>query len=486
MRAEEGRLTEVIITPEQYGRTSTYDLLTAAAQGLVGVDQRLLSAIVDRGEQAAGDIVRFALGERAADRINLEEDLLALVQYLGSPKTIPFLIEYLRRDPADPPEDVLHAFQRIGEPAIGPLIDLYNELGPEIGADIVFVLAALRHRDPRILTVLQQRADHDPGDAAFLMGVHGDPAARLILEKLVQRAAGDPEFAALIGGEAAESLKLLDEAIENEPPDPVSLWDLYPEHIEPVFEVLTPEEKLGFLRCPSAELRADAATSFIDREIPSEIEEALIELAENDPNVGVRSVACAALAEAANEERIEKLLLSKLGDTRLSPPERCGALLGLASKANRKPELGAYIEEFYANPATIARAVEAMWRSMDLRYAGVFKRHLNDADFDVRRQAIKGIGFAQIASEAPKLLDLFEDEEFRLDALFSYAMAAPVEKLTRGDMPQLMKKIEHLAGGLSDAEGEVVETALDTRLILNGLEPVFLHFHMDEERELGH
>jgi hypothetical protein len=65
-------------------------------------------------------------------------------------------------------------------------------------------------------------------------------------------------------------------------------------------------------------------------------------------------------------------------------------------------------------------------------------------------------------------------------------MAAPVEKLTRGDMPQLMKKIEHLAGGLSDAEGEVVETALDTRLILNGLEPVFLHFHMDEERELGH
>ncbi len=481
MQAGEGPLTDVIITAGQYSQTSTYDLLAAAARGLIGVDQRLLGVIAERGEEAVLDIVRFALAERATDRINLEEDLLALVQYLGSPAAIPFLIDYLRRNPSDPPEDLLHAFQRIGEPVIGPLVELYKQLGPEPGSDVVFVIAALRHRDPRILAVLEQRVEHDPGDAAFLMGVHGDPAARPILEALARRAAGNPEFAALIGGEVAESLKLLDEPFEDEPPEPVSLWDLYPEHIEPVFEVLTTEEKLGFLRCSSAELRADAATSFIDREIPPEVEQALIELAENDPNVGVRAVACAALAEAADEEHVERLLLSKLRDSKIAPPERCGALLGLAAKSRQTPEIGAYIEEFYANPATTARAMEAMWRSMDMRYADIFRRHLNDADFDVRRQAIKGAGFAQLASEAPKLLELFEDEEFRLDALFSYAMVTPVEKLVRSDMLQLMQKIEHLAGGLSDAEGEVVETALDTRLILNGIEPLFLNFHAEQD-----
>ena len=32
-----------------------------------------------------------------------------------------------------------------------------------------------------------------------------------------------------------------------------------------------------------------------------------------------------------------------------------------------------------------------------------------------------------MSSEAPRLLELFNDEEFRLDALFSYAMSVPVQ-----------------------------------------------------------
>ncbi|MCC6368457.1 MAG: hypothetical protein IT165_33445, partial [Bryobacterales bacterium] len=59
----------------------------------------------------------------------------------------------------------------------------------------------------------------------------------------------------------------------------------------------------------------------------------------------------------------------------------------------------------------------------------------------------------------------------------------PIQRLQRGDMPQVLKKIEDLAGGLSDAEGEVVETALDTRLVLHGLEPVFLDYANEEEGE---
>jgi hypothetical protein len=324
---------------------------------------------------------------------------------------------------------------------------------------------------------------YDASDAAFLMGVHGDPAAIPILQKLKEKALMNQDLAESLGNEADEALALLAQERKDSTPEPVNLWDLYPEYIEPVFDVMPVEEKLEFLRCPSAELRADCATSFIDRDVPSEVRDILVELASRDPNVGVRSVACTALAGSTDDDNIFGMLLGKLQNAKLPPPERCGALLGVAAAAKAHPEVKKYIEEFYANPATTARAVEAMWRSLDSSYAPFFRRHLNDADVDVRRQAIKGVGFLELSSEAHRLLDLFRDDEFRLDALFSYAMAIPIKRLQRGDMPQILKKIEDLAGGLSDAEGEVVETALDTRLVLHGLEPVFLDYANEEEGE---
>ena len=119
---------------------------------------------------------------------------------------------------------------------------------------------------------------------------------------------------------------------------------------------------------------------------------------------------------------------------------------------------------------------------MDTSFYEVYKRHLSDADIDIRRQAIKGIGFAEVSSEAPRLLELFRDDEFRLDALFSYAMCVPLKRLSRSEMPQVLKKIEEVTGGLSDVEGEAVETALDTRLILHGQEPVFLSYDSEDEQ----
>ncbi|MBL8177090.1 MAG: hypothetical protein JNK48_20620 [Bryobacterales bacterium] len=480
----EGPPINVIITADKYKDTSVYDLLAAAAKGHIGVDQRLLRAIVDRGEAAVDDIVRFGMENRFEDRIILDEDLIAMIQYLASPKALPFLIEYLRHEPEDPPEDLVHAFLRIGEPAIGPLLELYKELGPDVGGDIAFVLASFRQHDPRILKMLSTRAADDPGDAAFLMGIHGDPAARALLDKLSNQALIDEKLAEKLGSEAEEAISSL-ELTSDSPdiPEPVSLWDLYPEYIEPVFDVMDVEEKIEFLRSDSAEMRADAATSFIDREIPEEVGEILIELAEKDPNVGVRAVASTALGFFAEEDRVFRLLTAKLADASKPAPERCGALLGIATVAKQHPELRHYFDEFYANPGTCARAIEAMWRSMDTSFYEVYKRHINDADIDIRRQAIKGVGFAEVSSEAPKLVELFRDEEFRLDALFSYALCVPLKRLNRGDMPQLLKKIEDIAGGLSEVEGEAVTTALDTRLILHGQEPVFLNYEDDEEEE---
>ncbi|MCZ2150446.1 MAG: hypothetical protein LC126_22040 [Bryobacterales bacterium] len=470
----------MIITADKYDTTPVYDLLSAAAKGHVGIDQRLLRSIMGRGDEAIEDIARFGLEERFDDRINLDEDLLAIIQHAASPKALPYLLDTLRREPSDPPEDLVHAFQRIGEPAIAPLIALYEKLGPEMGSDIAFVIAAFPHRDPAILKTLRERVSYDASDAAFLMGVHGDPSAIPILQKLKEKALVNQDLAESLGNEADEALSFLAQERKDPAPEAVNLWDLYPEYIEPVFDVMSIEEKVEFLRCPSAELRADCATSFIDRDVPSSVRDILVELAGGDPNVGVRSVACTALAGHADDDRIFAMLLGKLENARLPLPERCGALLGAAA-AKAHPEVRKYIEEFYANPATTARALEAMWRSLDSSYAAFFRRHLDDADIDVRRQAIKGTGFLELSSEAPRLLELFRDDEFRLDALFSYAMAVPVQRLQRGDMPQVLKKIEDLAGGLSDAEGEVVETALDTRLVLHGLEPVFLDYANEED-----
>jgi len=467
----------VIITPDQFKNTPVYDLLVAAAMGRIGVDQRLMHAIVDRGESAIDDVVRFGMENRFEDRINLEEDLLAIIQYIPSPKAIPYLIDVLSQDPQDPPEDVVHAFQRVGEAAVGPLLDLYRELGPDQGGDVAFIIATFRNRDPRILKVLEERIAVDPSDAAFLMGVHGDPAAKPILEQLKLRSE------AAVASEADEALQALDQEVIEDAPEPVSLWDIYPEHIEPVFDVMPVDEKIEFLKCLSAELRADCATSFIDREVPDEVGVVLLELAKNDPNLGVRAVACTALGAHADDPEVFELLSSRLADRTRPAAERCGALLGVSTVAKQHPELKNYFQEFYSNPSTTARAIEAMWRSLDPDFIDVFKRHIGDADTDIRRQAVKGIGFAGVSSEASKLLELFNDDDLRLDALFSYAMCVPVKKLERGNMPQLLRKIEDLAGGLSDMEGDAVTTALDTRLILHGMEPVFLNYEGEEEEQ---
>ncbi|MCS7023520.1 MAG: HEAT repeat domain-containing protein [Bryobacteraceae bacterium] len=463
----------MVITPAQYAQTPVYDLLVEAAQGRLGFDQRLVRAIVERGEQAVQDIVRFGFGDRSSDRVRLEEDLIAILEHLACPQGLPFLIACLRQEPLDPSEELIRALQRLGPEAIGPLVELYGELGHEKGGDVAFILATFRNRDPRILQLLVDRIPYDAGDAAFLLGVFGDPAAKPVLEELIERATKDPSLARSLGNEAEEALSALECTVVEDPPVPTSIFDLYPEAIEPLFDVLTVEEKIEFLQSDSAELRADCARSFIDQELPEEVAKLLIEMARTDPNVGVRAVACAALGSRADEAPVWALLREKLEDGAAPAAERCGALVGLASRLRDDAELKTYVERFYSDPATRARALEAMWRSMDPSYAPLFRQHLEDPDIDIRRQAIKGIGFLEVSSEASRLVPLFQDEEFRLDALFSYALCVSVERLERGEMAALLRRIEEIAGGLSEHEGEVVETALDTRLILHGQEPVF-------------
>jgi HEAT repeat protein len=165
-------------------------------------------------------------------------------------------------------------------------------------------------------------------------------------------------------------------------------------------------------------------------------------------------------------------MLAALRNPTLPLEERAGLLVGLAPEADRKEVRNAVLQ-LYHNPETRAKALEAMWRSVHPSYRDYFAKHLDDADLEVRRAAIWGVGYYGVRTSLDGLRRFFDDEELRSDALFAYALAIPSE-VSRGRMKGLLTRIEKDARGLSEMEEELVKAALDERLLLAGKEPVFL------------
>jgi hypothetical protein len=135
-----------------------------------------------------------------------------------------------------------------------------------------------------------------------------------------------------------------------------------------------------------------------------------------------------------------------------------------------------------------AKALEAMWRSFDRGFSSYFPAHVDDPDEAIRRQAILGVGYLGIGSAAERLRQYFDDEHWRPDALYAWALSTPAE-ITRGRIRGLFRKIDRTAGGLSAGEAELVQLALDQRLLLHGLEPVFFPGGEDEhvhDEHCGH
>ncbi len=91
------------------------------------------------------------------------------------------------------------------------------------------------------------------------------------------------------------------------------------------------------------------------------------------------------------------------------------------------------------------------------------------------REALRGAGYFRLTRYADKIAKYFDREEpfdnLRDDALFAYALAMPGET-TRGRVRGMLRKIDSLAT-LTPYETELVQFALDERLRLHGLEPVF-------------
>jgi len=454
------------LTPDQYAEASITELLDAASRGRVGVDQTLLRSILSRGEGTAEEIAEFFLNVEENWRVDLSADIFHMLRALRSPSAIPVYAELLGDEVEEDPTPIYDALAELGAAAIEPLLKQHAEAGPESQSQIEFLLAGLRVVDDRIGELLKLRLESDPAEAAINMSLYGDKAMRPVLEaKLAGELSDHERHEVQFAIDQLSAETILDE------PEPFDIMSLYPETAPPVFDVLEPDEMIAFLDHNDAGIRRMAAESLANEELDGDELKRLLQTAEEDSDVAVRSQAWQAMATGLDEDDIVRRIQARCFDTEAPALERAGAACALA-ETTMSDELAELLREFYEQPETRALAMKAMWHSFDQQFAEVFPKHLEDLDEDILRNAIWGCGYLGIGHVAGQLEKLFENEYVREHALFAYALSAPVE-LTRGRAKGFFKRIFDLADGLSESETSVVEAGIDQRLGLLGQEPVF-------------
>lgn len=453
---------------------NAYDLLKAAANGRVGVDQALLHRLLDDPAKTLPDIVRFASEDHEEDRLALDDDLVAIFNYLKSPEALPFLLSDIRQDPKEIRDDTVEALVRIGQPAIDPLLNLYHEIGDDEGEEVAFLLAGMAIRDQRIRDLLMKRVEMGFDDALFHLEVYHDPEVIPELKKRLE---------SMEDGEAKMDLADTIEDLEEErPPSEIADFDIfaqYPAKQLPEFEILDEEERFEFLNSPDPELRAGAAQSFFGEEFSDKIRAKLLDLAHSDPVDEVRASSWEAMFDLTVEPELRKSMMDRLQNPATPKIERAGLAIGLCRHSDQPPVREAIVQ-LALDPETRERAVEAMWRSFDPSFGPLIPPFLGDGDVEVQRNAMWGIGYLQLHADAELLRDFFDHEELRPDALHNYALAVP-GPTTAKRMRNLLKDIEKLAQGLSEGEETIVQAALDVRLVQAGLKPIFEPMGDDEE-----
>lgn len=462
----------MFLDPDELNQHNPAEVLDAAARGHLGLDHRFLHALLERRDEALPALLEFAERDRSADTVDLAPELIAIFRAWKTAEALPFFIRYIKEDPLDLPDELTEALVAIGQPALEPLLALYEELDETESGEVAFILAHLRIRDERILKILLDRLEYDLADTAFLLGAYGDPAAKSALEAAL---ADVPDSDADLKQDIADEIAQIDQRqtpSEENVDFEFDIWELYPEKADLPVDLLDPDTRTELLNHPTAQVRAAAAASFFNREASEKERQKFLHLTQHDESATVRARSWEALMNATENSEVVEAMLRAMRRRDLDLEERGGLLVGLASETDRN-EVRQAILELYEQPQGRAKAMEAMWRSMHASFRDQFAKHLDDADMEVRRAAIWGVGYYGIRSEVDRLRKLFEDEELRADALFAYAMAIPAE-VSRGRMKGLLTRVEKDAKGLSEAEEELVKAALDERLMLAGKEPVFL------------
>jgi SEC-C motif len=472
---------------------SAGELLREAAQGRLGVDRRLIQSILDSGPEAAQEVLAFARASHDGDRIDLDPLLVDLFHHWGvssntaSGEALDFLIEVVKRTHEDVNDELVQTLLPFGERAVEPLLNLYEELGEEEGSDIAFLLAGLGVHDPRVLALLLDRLQFDAGDGALCLELYHDPAARPALEAML---AEIPTEEVALRRDLQHALEELGQTAPSYEPIPFDIMAEYPARELPAFEVLSESERMQLIESPDAETRAAAAHSYFNQELDPKTRAALYRLAQSDPDAKVRGRAWGSLADATEDKAILDAMLGVLNDSSRDAAERGGAAVGLYAVADRE-DVSRALEALYEEDSVVARAkaLESMWRSLWKPYARFFPQHLDDTHKEIVRQAIRGAGYFQLTRHLDKIASYFDREDdledLREDALFAYALAMPGET-TRGRIRGMLRKIDGIAQ-LSSSEAELVMFALDERLRLAGLDPVFAAEEpADHEEESEH
>ncbi|HEV8037796.1 MAG TPA: SEC-C metal-binding domain-containing protein [Bryobacteraceae bacterium] len=472
-------MKDLVFDPERLADVPPEKLLEAAAAGYIGVDHRFLHAMVDRPEVSIPALVRFAAEDHEDDTVELDEVLVDLFHHLRTPAAVPFLVDLVRRDPLDILDDVVETLVQFGAAAVDPLLGLLKELeaAGEDAGDLPFLLSQLRVRDPRILEALTQRLDKGDPDAALFLDMYGDPAAIPALEAALARLQPTDIDAFRIKSFLAD-LSAGDPGVE-EQEEPFDIWALYPKDDSPPLEMLDDAARIAMLEAGPAELRAEVAGFYRGPGFTEKIGARLLKMAKSDPDLHVRGECWETLGEISNEPEIRRALLAVLADAGTSVEEKGGAAVALAQQTDNAAVFQA-IESLYADSRGRAKALKAMGRSFDKRFAAYPPQHLDDPDGEIKRQAIWAVGYLNLQAEAPRLEVFFDDDEFRSDALFAYALSVPGET-SPGRIRSLLNKVEEAAGGFKPDEEKLAEVALDHRLILHGKKPVFSVAESDED-----
>ena len=432
---------------------SVVELLRQAASGHLGVDRRFVQSILDQPDAAEGAL-EFSREPREGHRLDLDPLLIDLFRYWQTDAALDFFVGAVRRQPEEIDDDLIQAFLPFGERAVEPLLTFYEELGEEQG-----------------------------GDVAFVLGLYGDNSARPALEKMLVEIPKDDGELRL---EIERSIELLDSPEPQYLAEPFDILKEYPQTELPAFDLLPDSERIEMLASEDALIRAGAAHSFFNEDLGAETRDKLLALAQSDPELKVRVQAWESLSGASEQTPIQNALIATLADESKPVEERGAAAVGLYAFAD-KDVARRGIEALYdLGGHGRAKALEAMWRSLWEPYAKYFAPHLEETEeIAILRQALRGAGYFRLTKHAEKIASYFDREgdleTLREDALFAYALAMPGET-TRGRIRGMLRKIDGIAD-LDATETDLVMFALDERLRLNGLAPVFVEEEGDRSQE---
>jgi hypothetical protein len=465
------------ISPEQYDNTPALELLRLAEQGRIGFDQRLLRSLLARREETLDALEKFVAAPGPDVVADLTEQVFDLYRSFRSPRALPFYLGLLTQSQEGVPDALVEAFAELGEAALEPLLQAYEEASEDDRPDVLFVLASIGAPHPKLRELIQQAIEADPYEGALCASLCGDkellPSLQEALARLPAGGSHKHERQAI-----EDAIRELEAGREREAPEPFDILAQYPEEAPPLFDFMEPVYALEYLDHPDPEYRARAAASFSDEDISDAARDRLMECARADSASAVRAAALRGLAARASDPDVLHLLQQVLRDPGRAPEERAGALVAMAGPGADE-ELQRLVLEAYENSQTRAAAVEAMWRMHDRRYLPQIAAALKSEDTAVALQAIQAVGVLAAEDLAIELVPFFQHEELREAALFSYALAVRHDT-TPKSVRRLFEKIAERAGGLSDEEEKDVALALDIRLERGGYRRMFFPEEGDE------